>query len=105
MFERSACSLHRLSTDAETVAILKVEGPSFVASLSICIYIIYYVCYITYTHSYTCIYKYTASGRRTYSGTVRKEEKNGERETRLTQGGFWLIGQTYKFVATYPWIT
>lgn len=48
---------------------------------------------------------YIASGRRTYSGTARKEEKNGERETRLTQGGFWLIGQTYKFVATYPWIT
>ena len=48
---------------------------------------------------------YVASGRRTYSGTARKEEKNGERETRLTQGGFWLIGQTYKFVATYPWIT
>lgn len=61
------------------------------------------MCKRIYIYSYT--YRYISSRRGTYGGTVRKEEKNGERETRLTQGGFWLIGQTYKFVATYPWIT
>lgn len=63
------------------------------------------ICVKEYIYIYSYTYRYISSRRGTYGGTARKEEKNGERETRLTQGGFWLIGQTYKFVATYPWIT
>lgn len=66
---------------------------------------IYDMCKRIYIYIYSYTYRYISSRRGTYGGTARKEEKNGERETRLTQGGFWLIGQTYKFVATYPWIT
>lgn len=38
-------------------------------------------------------------------GRKRPGQKGTVNAREGTEGGFWLIGQTYKFVATYPWIT
>lgn len=57
VFQRSVCSLHRLPTDAETVAILKIEGPSsWLLS-----YIYMYIC--MYERACIYVYMYITSGR------------------------------------------